>query len=79
PKLGWAFEWLRQPRARQLLVLGTPLLALVLLLRDIWRRPPQPTAPAASPASRLPVSPVPGLVALLALLTLGAAAKADRA
>ncbi|HEX2040057.1 MAG TPA: signal peptidase I [Acidimicrobiales bacterium] len=73
PQLGWVLEWLRRPQARQLLVLGVPLLSLVLLLRDIWRRPSTPDDPAPSPAS-----PMPGTVALLALLTLGAATGAGR-
>lgn len=70
PKAGYVLEWLRQPQARQLLVFGIPLLLVVLLLGDIWRRSPEPEAPQA------PLSPVPGVVALVALLSLGAAARA---
>jgi signal peptidase I len=70
PRAGYVLEWLRQPQARQLLVLGIPLLLVVLLLGDIWRRSPEPAA------AQVPASPVPGLVALVALLSLGAAARA---
>lgn len=73
PKVGYALEWLREPQNRKLLVLGVPLLVVVLLLRDIWRRSPEPVVTAS-----LPSSPVPGVVALVALLSLGAAARGRR-
>lgn len=69
PKVGYVLERLRQPHTRQLLVLGIPFLLVVLLLRDIWRRPDAQVSAAA------PTSPVPGVLALVALLSLGAAAR----
>lgn len=68
PKVGYALEWLRQPRSKQLLVLAIPLLVGALLLRDIWRRSPDPV-----PAAPVPSSGVPGVLALVVLLSLGAA------
>jgi|SRR5687768_11208175 len=68
PKAGYAFEWLRQPHTRQLLVLGIPFVLVALLLRDIWRRT---DAPVPGPT---PTSPAPGVVALVALLSVGAVA-----
>jgi signal peptidase len=73
PKAGYVFEWLRRPQARQLLVFVVPLLLAFLLLRDIWRRPPDPV-----PVEVATASPVAGAVALVALLSLGAAARGRR-
>jgi len=73
PKAGYLFEWLRRPQARQLLVFVVPLLLAFLLLRDIWRRTPDPV-----PVEVATASPVAGAVALVALLSLGAAARGRR-
>lgn len=72
PRAGYAFEWLRRPQARRLLVFVVPLLLAFLFLRDIWRPTRAPEIVVAVPA---PASPVSGAVALVALLSLGAVAR----
>lgn len=77
PGAGYAFEKLRTPLARQLVLLAVPLLLAALWLKDIWRDDDE------VPVTTLRPQPQPldarSALAVVALLSVGALASRQRA
>lgn len=77
PKVGSATVWLRDPRARTLLVLFVPFVLAALWLKDIWAKDEDMSVPPVTTTA-----PAPGLrpaLAVVALLSLGAFTVRQRA
>ena len=78
PKVGYATVWLRDPRARTLLVLFVPFVLAALWLKDIWAEDDDTSVPLVPPVAA-PASRVGATVAMAALLSLGAFTARQRA